>query len=275
VTAPVASGARMAGRVAIVTGSTSGIGQRIAERYAEEGAAVVVTGRRVRLGETVAQGIRDAGGVAEFIAADLTDVDQAAHLVETTAERFGRLDTLVNNAGDPGSVRSTDGPLHTTTPEVWDSTYRSSVRTALAVTRAALPHLQRSEGGGRIVSISSVFAVRGAGYDTYSWTKAALVGLTRSLAVSYAADRICANCLTVGYVVVDRSAEMWTSPALRDHWRQVALTRPGVPDDVAAPCLWLGSDEAGYVTGAVIAVDGGMEVKGDPSFLPGWDPDEG
>lgn len=250
----------MAGRVALVTGSTSGIGRGIASAYAREGAHVVVTGRREALGRQVAEAI---GGA--FIRADLTDVDQATRLVAQTVERYGALDTLVNNAGDPGSARDADGPIHTTDVEFWDAMYASSVRSAFAVTKAAIPHL-RACGRGRVIHVSSVQAITGWGWDAYSAAKAALVGLTRSMAVAYARDAITVNCLAVGTVVVERTAEYWDTDEGKRLWDRVGLTRIGVPEDIAHACVYLGSDEAAYVTGAVLSVDGGMAVRGTPGL---------
>jgi 3-oxoacyl-[acyl-carrier protein] reductase len=253
----------MDGRVALVTGSTSGIGLGIAQRFGREGAAVVVTGRRRELGEEVAAKIVADGGTAAFFPADLTDPDAGAEMVTSAVDHFGRLDTIVNNAADPGSARAVDGPLEKNGVDYWDAMYRSSVRSALVVTKAALPALKAS-GKGRIVNISSIMAIRGGAWDTYAWAKAAIIGLTRSMAVSYAADDITVNCIAVGSVVVERTAESWQQDASQRFWSRVGLTRVGIPEDIAHPCVWLGSDEAEYVTGAVVVVDGGMDVKGIP-----------
>ncbi len=250
---------RMQGRVALVTGSTSGIGRAVAERFAREGAAVVVTGRRGHLGKEVQDSIEAAGGECLFFAADLEDVDAASQLVTTAAERFGRLDTLVNNAGAPDAARSQDGPLERTDSEFWDMMYRSCLRSSLAVTKAALPHLRES-GRGRIVFVSSVQAARGIGWDVYSAIKSAMIGLTRSMAVSCAPDGITANCLCVGTVVVERTDDFWATESGQRLWRRTGLTRIGHPEDVAHGCVYLGSDEAEYVTGSVLFVDGGMHA---------------
>lgn len=250
---------RMAGRVALVTGSTSGIGRGVAERFAREGASVMITGRREQLGKEVAASIQGAGGDAASFAADLEDVDAAGALIEATIERFGHLDTLINNAAAADAARSGDGALGQTTPAFWDMMYRSSLRSVLAVTQGALPHLRES-GRGRIVSVSSVQAGRGMGWDVYSAFKSAMVGLTRSLAVSYAADGIAANCLCVGTVVVERTEDFWATEEGRRLWRRTGLTRVGRPEDIAHACVYLGSDEAAFVTGAELFVDGGMHA---------------
>ena len=194
-----------------------------------------------------------------YVQADLEDLDAAAHLVAATVDRFGRLDSLVNNAGAPDAARDQDGPLERTDPEFWDMMYRSSLRSAFAVTKNALPHL-RASGHGRLLFVSSVQATRGIGWDVYSAMKSAMVGLTRSMAVSHAPDGITANCLCVGTVVVERTDDFWASDAGQRLWRRTGLTRIGKPEDIAHACVYLCSDEAEYVTGSVMYVDGGMHA---------------
>ena len=113
-----------------------------------------------------------------------------------------------------------------------------------------------------MIFIGSVMAERGGAWDVYSAMKAGLQGLTKSMSVSCAADRVTVNCIAVGSVVVEKTADAWEQPVRNEFWKRHGLTRVGRPDDIAACCLWLGSDEGEYVTGSVISVDGGMAAKG-------------
>jgi NAD(P)-dependent dehydrogenase (short-subunit alcohol dehydrogenase family) len=260
----------MSGRVALVTGASSGIGAGIAEAFAHEGAAVFASGLEPDLTAATVDRLRRAGAGADAdgIHADLTETEAATRLAAACVERFGRIDTLVNAAGDPAAARGNDGPLDATDPGYWDALYRSTLRSAMAVTRAALPHLRASTRGGRIIMIGSVMAERGGAWDVYATMKAGLVGLTRSLAVSVASSDVTANCIATGAVVVEKTATAWEAEPRRAHWRQHGLTRVGVPSDIAACCVWLGSDEGAFVTGAVVPVDGGMAVRGGPPPPP-------
>lgn len=260
--------ARMAGRAALVTGASSGIGAAIADAFGREGAQVFVTGLEDDLTNATVERLRAAGAPAAGASADLTDLDAAMTVVDGCIAAFGRVDTLVNVAGDPASARASDGPLDTTEPPFWDALYRSTLRSAMAVTRAALPSLRRSERGGRIVFIGSVMAERGGAWDVYATMKAGLVGLTRSLAVSTSSSGVTVNCIAAGTVVVEKTATLWEDPRRQDFWQQHGLTRVGEPGDIAAACLWLGSDEGAFVTGAVLNVDGGMAVRGAPPPPP-------
>jgi 3-oxoacyl-[acyl-carrier protein] reductase len=253
---------RMQNRVAIVTGASSGIGRAIALAYAREGGRVFVTGLEDDLTARTVGEIRDAGGEAHGLAADLGDLASAERIVEGAVAEFGGVDTLVNAAGDPASARERDGALDRTDPEYWDHMYRVTLRSAMAMTKATLPRLRASDQGGRVIFIGSVMAERGGAWDVYAPMKGALNGLTRSMAVSCGADRVTVNCLAVGSVVVEKTAAAWQEPARQQFWQRHAITRVGQPEDIAHCCLWLGADEGEYVTGAIIAVDGGMAARG-------------
>lgn len=257
-------------RVALVTGSTSGIGRAIAERFAANGARVVITGRRRQLGETVVANIHAAGGTAAFFAADLEQPEQGYALVDFCVKTFGGLDILVNNAAllprrPDGTMR--DGPIHLSDEDYWEQCYHLDLGAVFAVCKRAVPHLLSSQHAA-IINIASSHAIHGQGLDVYSAMKGALVSLSRSMAFSYA-HRIRVNCICPGVVIVERTQALWAEhPEMHEQFASGSLTRVGLPEDVAQCALYLASDAAGYVSGAIIPVDGGITAKGPPPPMP-------
>ena len=236
------------GQVALVTGGGSGIGAAVARRFAAEGASVVVMGRRASLLEAVAA---ETGAAA--VAGDVTRLVDVRRAVATAAERFGGLDVVVNNAG----AESDD----------WDQALAVHVTAPYLVAEEAVPRLLE-RGGGAIVNVSSVAGlVAGPGGPAYGTSKAAVIALTRSLAVRYGPQRIRVNALCPGWVRTPMSErEMDGLAAARgigreDAFRLVSadlpLRRVAEPEEIAAACLFLASPEASFVTGAVLVVDGG------------------
>ncbi len=260
---------RLKGRIALITGSTSGIGRAMALRFAENGARVVVSGRRESWGQEVVAKIRDVGGVAEFCRADLASDEDAHKLVDFTVQAFGGLDILVNNAGmvprnPDGSMR--DGPIHRTDEAYWEDIWRIDLRSVFEMSKLAIPHLLKSQHAC-IVNISSVHGVGGHGMDVYSAIKGAVISLTRSMAVSYG-HRIRVNCISPGMVVVERTAGIFAkTPEVREQVQADYLTRAGKPDDIAYCAIFLASDEGEYVSGANFMLDGGLTIHG--AFPPG------
>lgn len=260
---------RLQDRIALITGSTSGIGKAIAIRFAEQGARVVVTGRRETWGTQVVDEIKAAGGIAEFFRADVAVDQQVADLLQFTVDRFGGLDILVNNAGmvprnPDGSMR--DGPIHRTDEAYWEEIWRVDLRSILLVSKLAMPHLLKSAHAS-IIHISSVHGVNGHGMDVYSAMKGAVISLTQSMAVSYA-HRVRVNCISPGMVIVERTSGIYDRfPEIKEQIQDAYLTRVGKPDDVAYCALYLASDESEYVSGANFMLDGGLTIHG--AFPPG------
>ncbi|MGX1675538.1 SDR family NAD(P)-dependent oxidoreductase [Streptomyces sp. NPDC055400] len=257
-------GDRLQGTVAVVTGSTSGIGRATALRFASEGAAVVVTGRTAARGEKVVSEIERSGGRAAFVPCQLDQEDDVRRVVDHAVERFGRLDVLVNNgvATDlvaPGGVDTQVGDLDTSR---WDAIIRGCTTTVMWSCRAALPHLTAA-GGGAIVNVSSAAASRGIpGAAAYQSARAATEALTRSIAVDYAAHNIRANNLIVGFVASRPSHEaMLADPVAGPAIRALHLTPVGRPDHIAAAALFLASDDAVYLTGTDLFADGGATSR--------------
>ncbi len=260
--------ARLAEQVALVTGSTSGIGRGIALRLAQEGARVMVTGRRPEWGSETVQAIREAGGTAEFCAADLSNGADVQYLVAQTVQTFRGLDILVNNAGlvpRRADGSSPDGPLHLTDESYWDELYQISLKSVFSACKYSIPHLLKSEHAS-IVHISSNVALQGFGVDVYSAIKGALVSLTRSMAKSYA-HQIRVNCICPGIIMVERNRAGWEQhPEMFEQFAQSSFTRIGQPSDIADCVAYLSSAE--FVSGAVMVIDGGVSVKAPPFPAP-------
>jgi meso-butanediol dehydrogenase / (S,S)-butanediol dehydrogenase / diacetyl reductase len=254
---------RLRDKVAVVTGSTRAIGRAIATRFAAEGARVVVTGRTETDGASVVADIEKAGGEATFVAADLEDQSEVQRLIEQAVERFGRLDVLINNGAatdlvGPGGV---DASLLDLDTARWDAIVRGCLTTVVWSSQAALQHMATS--GGCIVNVSSAASILGTpAMAAYSAAKAGVEAVTRSVAVDYAEHGIRANNLVLGFIVSRPSHEaLVADPVAGPALRAMQLTRFGRPEDVAAAALFLASDEAAFITGASLVVDGGATCR--------------
>ncbi len=246
---------RLAGELALVTGSTAGIGKAIAIRFAAEGAAVVVTGRDVDRAAATVDTIVAAGGTAFAVLADLGDEAECTRLVAASVERLGGLTVLVNNAV-AGIVDERDGPVADLTTAAWDATVRVNLSAPMWLCRAAIPAM-RAAGHGSIVNVSSRQAERAStGLAAYIATKAGLNGLTRSIAVDEARHGIRCNTVSPGYVINERRDAAIT-PERRARLEAMHLTRLGEADDVAHACVYLASRESEFLTGANLPLDGG------------------
>jgi NAD(P)-dependent dehydrogenase (short-subunit alcohol dehydrogenase family) len=259
-----ASGGRLEGKVAIITGSTRGIGRATALRFAEEGAKVVVTGRTEDAGREVETEIRDAGGDATYVRTDLAKEADVVAAVRAAGDRYGRLTTLVNNAAPtelmgPGRL---DRRVTELENDAWDSIMLVALKAVVWACKHAIPAIIDT-GGGSIVNISSAASMLGTpGLDTYTAAKGALNTLTRSMAVEYAPDNIRSNCIVSGMVLSSEGAhKMMEDPVIGGATRAMHLTRLGLPEDIANAALFLASDEAAFITGAIIPVDGGVTAR--------------
>jgi len=251
-------GARFAGRAALVTGASSGIGRACALALGREGARVVAAGRRrPRLDETVAA-VGAAGGEAVAVTGDVRDEAVCARWVETARERFGGLDLLVNAAGVIGAATLAD----TTTAE-WDRVMDSNLRSIFLLTRAAAPELIRRRGA--VVNLSSVAGLRPyAGIFAYCVSKAGTDQLTRCAALELAPHGVRVNAVNPGVVVTELHTVTNTVPDYAGFLERSKTTHPigrvGQPEEVSALVLFLLSDEAGWITGATMSIDGGRAL---------------
>ncbi len=247
---------RFTDRVAVVTGAGSGIGLEIATRFAAEGAAVAVADVDGDSASAVAAALRRLGGDALAVDVDVTDRAAVSRLVARVQGRWGRVDVLVNNAGS-----ATDGSLHELAEADWDSDVDVVLKGAFLVTQAVLPTMVARERGV-IIAVGSVNALTYLGNDAYSAAKAGLISLTRGIAVRYGRHGIRANVIAAGTVRTPAwSQRLATDPELLDRLASwYPLGRVGAPADIASAALFLASDDASWISGAVLPVDGGLSA---------------
>jgi 3-oxoacyl-[acyl-carrier protein] reductase len=241
-------------RVALVTGASRGIGRAIAERLAADGDRVVLTARSEERLEELAAQIRAAGGDAYARPCDVGDNATFEALVKSTAKEFGRLDVLVNNAGI-----TRDGLIMRMRDEDWDQVMNVNLRSVFVACRAAARIMLKARSG-RIINISSVVGLIGnPGQANYAASKAGLIGLTKALAREFGSRSVTVNAVAPGYITTDMTADLPEAAraALLD---KVALKRLGSSADIAAAVSFLASSEAGYITGEVLKVDGGLAM---------------
>lgn len=243
---------RLAGKVAIVTGGARGIGAAIVARLAAEGAKVMVA---------------DIAPAAEaehvaFIRTDVTSASEAAAAVAATVEKWGRLDILVNNAGVGALVETPD-----MAEDLWDKVFAVNSKAIYLFCKAAIPAM-REAGGGAVVNIASISGLAGDyAMGAYNASKGAVVNYTRSLALDCARDGIRVNAVCPGLIDTDMARAAIADPADRDFWfERIPLGRAGKPEEMAAVVAFLASDDASYVTGSIIAADGGVTAHtGQPN----------
>jgi 3-oxoacyl-[acyl-carrier protein] reductase len=239
------------GRVAIVTGASRGIGRAIARALASQGAVVCAAARGSNADDT-ASGIVASGGRAESHSVDVTDTPSVDALVAAVLERHSRVDVLVNNAGI-----ARDQLMLRMKREDWDDVLRTNLTAAFTCTQAVLRPMVKQRSG-RIINISSVVGQMGnAGQANYAASKAGLIGFSKALAREVASRNVTVNVVAPGLIETDMTKSL-TDRAQTDWSAQIPVGRIGSPDDVAAAVCFLASDEAAYITGQVLAVNGGM-----------------
>ena len=249
---------RLEGKVAIVTGGNAGIGEAVGKRFAEEGAAVVITGRRQAELDRVMSGIRHNKGKGLTVAGSVTDEPHVQDVVQRTLDSFGRIDILVNNAG----IGDFGKRIHETDDATWATVMDVNLTGVFRMTRAVVPQMLK-QARGAIVNISSVASLVGIpGAPAYATSKGGLDAFTRALAIDYAKDGIRCNVVNPGLIDTPMAAPLMANPdMLQPILNHYAIRRPGTPEEVANMVLYLASDEAGWVTGATFTIDGGMTVS--------------
>lgn len=246
---------RLKGKVAIVTGSTSGIGVGIAKSFAAEGAKVVICGRREAKGQAVVDTITKEGGEASYHFMDITKTESIEELIKDTKEKYGKIDILVNNAAN---VALKDGRVDELTLDMWDAIFASDVRGTFYAIKCVLPYMKENNGGS-IINIGSMASCGGdLGSTAYAAAKAGVDMLTKSTALQYGKDNIRCNCVRPGLIVTPEN-EANVPQVLKDIFlNNIMVNRWGAPEDIANMCLYLASDESEYFTGQVVTVDGGL-----------------
>jgi len=249
---------RLEGKVAIVTGGNAGIGEAVAKRFAEEGAAVVITGRRQAELDRVMSGIRHNNGKGSAVTGSVTDELHVRDVMQRTLDSFGRIDILINNAG----IGDFGKRIHETEDATWATLLDVNLTGVFRMTRAVVPQMLK-QGRGAIVNISSVASLVGIpGAPAYAASKGGVDALTRALAIDYAKDGIRCNIVNPGLIDTPMAAPlMANSDMLQPILSHYALRRPGTSEEVANMVLYLASDEAGWVTGGTFTIDGGMTVS--------------
>ena len=252
---------RLEGKVALITGGGSGIGRASALRFAAEGASIVASDlSEASAVETVAA-IREAGGEATAVTGDVVSSDDAKAMVQAGVDAYGKLDVLVNSAGVSGRV---EGVSH---EEVWDKVMDVNLKGTYLVSWHAVPEMEAA-GGGSIINLASIMALvgypvgMGGGFNPYNASKGGVLQFTRNLAIDLARKNIRVNCICPGYVETNMTRRLTENPESYEALKgRHPMGRLGQPDDIANAALFLASDEAAFVTGAPLIVDGGYTAQ--------------
>lgn len=257
---------RLKDQVAIVTGGASGIGGATSRRLAEEGAKVLIADVDMPRAEANATTIRDAGGTAEVLKADVGVHDDIRSMVQTAVDRWGRLDIMVNNAYSP--EHGSGGSALDVTEEAWDVGMSLLVKSIFLATKYAVPEMQKT-GGGSIVNIASVHGLLMAPERlVYEAGKSAVVGMTKQMATDFGPMGIRVNAICPGHIVTERLEEQWADnpSGLQFFEDQYPLRKVGRPVDIGNAIVFLCSDEASFITGHSLVVDGGLTVQLQEDF---------
>lgn len=255
----------LSGKSVLVTGSTTGIGEASARAFASQGAKVLITGRNEERGAEICAEIERDGGTAGFFMAELSDRIQCDRLVSETVRRFGRLDVLVNNAGVLHEGTAAD-----TSDHAWDETLAVNVSAVFFLSRAAVRQMI-AQGGGCIVNTASEWGLNGEpGFVAYCASKGAVIQMTRCMALDHAAEGVRVNAVCPGETHTDMLDRMLREQggdfdeALRAFAAGIPMRRVASPNEIARCILFLASDDASYVTGTTLVVDGGNDATAGP-----------
>lgn len=248
---------RLERKVAIITGGGSGIGRAAAQLFTREGAKVVVADYNAEAGENTVQAIQDSGGEAIFVKVDVSDAEQVQHMVQSALEAYGGIDILFNNAGILlfGTILETD-------PKDWTRLMSINLNGVFLCSKAVIPHMIE-RGGGSIINTSSSTGAHdvAANIAAYVTSKGGVTLLTKAMAVDHAKDHIRVNAIAPGPTDTPMLRENMSPEELADFAATFPMKRLGWPEELAYAALFLASDEASFVTGAVLAVDGGQTAQ--------------
>ncbi|MDW7678791.1 MAG: 3-oxoacyl-[acyl-carrier-protein] reductase [Bacillota bacterium] len=245
------------GKVAVVTGASRGIGRAVAVALAREGAATVInyTANETAALETLAE-VEAAGGRGMIFQADVAQAQDCEKLVRATLDNFGKVDILINNAGI-----TRDNIVARMKPDEWQAVLDTNLTGAYNCVKAVMRPLLKQKSGGRIINLSSVIGLTGgSGQANYAAAKAGLIGLTKSLAKELAGRQITVNAVAPGYINTEMTAVL-PEDVKENIEKQIPLGRTGTPDDVANAVVFLASELACYITGQVLAIDGGLVMQ--------------
>ncbi|GAB4544613.1 MAG: glucose 1-dehydrogenase [Anaerolineales bacterium] len=256
---------RLKNKIALITGATSGIGKAAALRFAEEGAALLITGRRIDLGKSVQAECEQRGARCIFVQADHTRLEDCQRAVEAALQNFGRVDILFNNAGIV-----TKGTAETTSEETWSETFNINVTAMWRMCKLVIPQMKK-QGGGAIVNNGSDWSVV-AGKDAFPYvmSKGAVGLMTKAMALDYAREGIRVNAVCPGDTFVERWIEkgyfenshpVTREEAMKESSEYIPMGRFGKPEEIANAVLFLASDEASFITGHLLLVDGGNTAQ--------------
>ena len=247
----------LSSKVAVITGSSRGIGAGIAQALAAQGARVVVNHRNSPAGaETVAAAIRDNGGEATVIQADVSQFDEAERLIKETIDTYGQIDILVNNAGT-----TRDMLIMQMKPDDWELVLSTNLTSTYNCSKAVTRPMMKKRNG-RIINITSVVGLAGqAGQTNYAASKAGIIGFTKSLAKELGSRNITVNAIAPGFVPTALTEEILTEERVKAAIDNTPVRRLGTVEDVASAVVFLASDEASFITGQVLSVDGGLVMQ--------------
>ena len=250
------------GKVAIITGGTSGIGRDTAVLFAEAGAKVVVAGRREAEGNETVDLIRKAGGVGLFVQTDVSKARDIEALVRRSVEKFGRVDTAFNNAGIEGNWR----PIVDQSEEEWDHVININLKGVWLCVKHEIQQMLKQGGGGTIVNMSSVAGLMGApAAAPYCASKHGVIGLTRTAALEYAKEKIRVNAVCPAVIETPMEQRLFGEPEAHKYALSMhPIGRLGTPREIAEAVLWLCSEKSSFMTGHYIVLDGGFLVGANP-----------
>ncbi len=253
---------KLEGKVAIVTGATAGIGRAIAVVFAKEGAKVCVVGRNEERGAQAVEECKKAGSEAFFLKADVGSEANMRMIVDETVKAYGTLNIMVNNAGSIHNSTLIDLKI-----EDWDYVIRNDLRSVFLGSKFAAEQMIAQGEGGRIINLSSIHAkISEPQAAPYTAAKAGIEGFTRTIATELAPYKITANILAPGATYTELTVPMYTEPVKEALYNRIPLKAIANPEDIACGALFMASDEAWYMTGARLCIDGGYEMDGS---LPG------